>query len=277
MPRVSVVIPTHNRAHWLAHAIDSVLAQTFPDYELIVVDDGSTDGTLDLLNRYERSLRVLSLPHNQGVSAARNWGIQNSDSQWVAFLDSDDRWLPQKLEKQLLHHQEHPAAQVLFTDEIWFRQGKRVNPSKKHRKQEGWIFQPSLSLCLMAPSTVLVARQIFQTVGLFDETLPVCEDYDLWLRITARLPVFLLNEKLMIRYGGHGDQLSARSWGNDRYRVQSLQKILKTIPLSHENRQAAVRKLLEKSQILKMGYQKRGRQEEASYYRQLIETYQEFL
>lgn len=275
MPLVSVIIPTFNRECWIAHAVDSVLAQTFPDYELLVVDDGSTDGTLARLKDDGRAFHLLSLPHNQGVSAARNWGIQNSDSRWVAFLDSDDRWLPQKLEKQLLHHQAHPSSKVIFTDEIWFRRGQRVNPGKRHQKQEGWIFQPSLALCLMAPSTIMIDRQVFQQVGLFDEALPVCEDYDLWLRITARFPVFFVDEKLMIRHGGHDDQLSARSWGNDRYRVQSLEKILKTAPLSLQNRQAAMRKLVEKSKILKKGYEKRGRQAEANYYQQLIETYRE--
>lgn len=274
MPQITVIIPTYNRQQWVTLAIDSVLAQSFQDYELLVVDDGSTDSTLELLNYYGNSVRVLALPQNQGVSAARNWGIQNSDSQWVAFLDSDDRWLSQKLERQIQFSENSPQAAIIFTDEVWIRRGKRVNPGKKHQKQEGWIFQPSLSLCLIAPSTILIKREIFQTSGLFDEALPVCEDYDLWLRMTACFPVFLLNEKLMIRYGGHADQLSSRSWGNDRYRVQSLQKILKTLPLSPPDRQATISKLLEKSHILQAGYQKRGKLEEAAYYQQIIERYE---
>ncbi len=276
MPLITVIIPTYNRVNWLADAIDSVLAQTITDYELIVVDDGSTDATPELLSSYGASLRIINLSQNQGVSAARNAGIQHTDSHWVAFLDSGDRWLPQKLEKQLEHIQRLSQAKIHFTDEIWMRHGRRVNPQKKHQKQAGWIFRPSLSLCLMAPSTIMIQRDVFETTGRFDESLPVCEDYDLWLRITARFPVFLLNEKLMIRYGGHSDQLSAKSWGNDQYRVDSLQKIIRTLPLSSEDHQAAVAKLIEKCRILMLGFQKRGKYEEAAHYQQIIENQQGF-
>lgn len=273
MPFISVIIPTYNRAGWLEHAIDSVLSQTFKDWELIVVDDGSTDETTELLSHYGSASRSISLSRNQGVSAARNTGIRNSDSPWVAFLDSDDQWLPQKLEKQVRYLQRYPQSQILFTDEIWIRHGRRVNPGKKHRKQEGWIFQPSLSLCLMAPSTTMIRRNVFETTGLFDESLPLCEDYDLWLRVAARFPVNLLDEKLMVRYGGHSDQLSSRSWGNDRYRVQSLQKIIRTVPLIPRDREAALEKLIEKCEILKQGFKKRGKLEEAAYYQHLIEAF----
>ncbi len=277
MPAVTVIIPTYNRAGWLSDAIDSVLAQTYPDYELVVVDDGSTDHTPELLAHYNEAIQTITLPHNQGVSVARNVGIQSTDSQWVAFLDSDDRWLPDKLEKQIQCVHLNSAIQVHFTDEIWIRKGKRVNPKKKHQKQEGWIFQPSLSLCLMAPSTILIRRDVFEATGLFDESLPVCEDYDLWLKVTARFPVHLLNEKLMVRYGGHDDQLSSREWGNDRYRVSSLQNIIQTLPLSSEDRQAAVLKLIQKCLILMQGFHKRGKKEEATHYQQIIAEYQGLL
>ena len=273
MPRASVIIPTYNRVGCLAHAIDSVLSQTCKDRELIVVDDASTDETAELLSRYGSALRTITLSPNQGVSASRNAGIQNSESPWIAFLDSDDRWLPQKLEKQVQYQQRHPQSQILFTDEIWIRNGKRVNPGKRHQKRAGWIFQASLSLCLMAPSSTMIRRNVFETTGLFDESLPICEDYDLWLRMAARFPVYLLNEKLMIRYGGHKDQLSSRCWGNDRYRVRALQKIVRTVPLRPQDRDAAVAKLIEKCRILRQGYQKRGKLREAAYYQQIIEEH----
>ena len=274
MPRISVIIPTYNRAGWLSHAIDSVLSQTYKDWELIVVDDASTDETAELLACYASKLRTITLSTNQGVSASRNTGILKSKSPWIAFLDSDDRWLPQKLEKQVRYQQLYPQSRILFTDEIWIRNGKRVNPGKKHQKHEGWIFQPSLSLCLMAPSSTMIRRDVFETTGLFDENLPVCEDYDLWLRVTARFSVYLLHEKLMVRFGGHSDQLSSRSWGNDRYRVRALQKIIQTVPLSPHDYDAAVAKLIEKSEILKQGYEKRGKNQEAAYYQHLIEEHQ---
>ena len=217
MPLISVIIPTYNRASLLTRAIDSVLAQTFTNYELIIVDDGSTDHTQTILKEYEYQnndkIQTFCLLTNRGVSAARNFGIQQAKGQWIAFLDSDDEWLPQKLARQYLDLQYFPNAGVYFTDEIWIRNSKRVNPHLKHQKYDGWIFQQSLDLCLIAPSSALISQSVFEHVGLFDESLPVCEDYDLWLRITAHYPIRLLNEKLMRRYGGHTDQLSKR-WGH---------------------------------------------------------------
>ena len=163
-----------------------------------------------------------------------------------------------------------PACPLHFTDEIWIRNGVRVNPKKKHQKKEGWIFQPSLALCLMAPSTVILRRELFEVHGLFDENLPVCEDYDLWLRLTAQHPVALLNEKLMTRHGGHADQLSRSDWGIDRYRVQSIQKILKTESLRPEDRTAAIRMLIEKCGILAKGFRKRGNLKEVEKYEKII-------
>ncbi|MBF0289558.1 MAG: glycosyltransferase family 2 protein [SAR324 cluster bacterium] len=277
MPEITVIIPTYNRENWLPDTIESVLAQTYLDYELVVVNDGSTDNTPEILSRYQSAINTITLPHNQGVSAARNAGIQQSHSKWVAFLDSDDRWLPDKLEKQMLRVHQNSAIKVNFTDEVWIRNGKRVNPKKKHQKQEGWIFQPSLSLCLMAPSTILIRRDVFEVTGIFDELLPACEDYDLWLKITAQFPVHLLDEKLMVRHGGHSDQLSSRDWGNDRYRVRSLQNIIKTIPLSAEDRQAAIIKLIQKCLILIQGFQKRKKDTDVSYYQQIITEHQVLL
>ena len=230
MPQVTVILPTWNRAKWLKKSVESVLSQTFKDFELIVVDDASTDSTEEILESYSGKIRTIILPENLGVSAARNKAIVQSDSEWIAFLDSDDYWHAEKLEKQINETAILSKYQIHFTDEIWIRNGIRVNPKKKHRKREGRIFKPSLALCLMAPSTVMLSRKLLERHGIFDEALPVCEDYDLWLRLTAYNPVALLNEKLMTRQGGHSDQLSKKLWGIDRFRVQSLHKIL-----SHEN------------------------------------------
>ncbi len=273
MPRVSVVIPTWNRAGWLAGAIDSVLRQRFADFEVCVVDDGSDDGTETVLSRYGKRIQVRRHSRNRGVSCARNTGIKQGDSEWIAFLDSDDRWHEDKLEKQMTLVEQRPGFLLHFTDEIWVREGVRVNPGKHHRKREGRIFQPSLALCLIAPSTVLIRRKLFDECGMFDETLPACEDYDLWLRITSRHPVALLNEKLMTRYGGHADQLSRSTWGLDRFRVQSLQKILEHCPLKTEDRAAAIRMLTGKCNILIQGFEKRGNLEEAQRYRMIRDSF----
>jgi len=270
MPQVTVILPTWNRADWLQKSIESVLVQTFRDFELVVVDDFSTDSTAEILAAYSGKIRSIFLTKNRGVSVARNAAISTSDSEWIAFLDSDDFWHPEKLQKQIAQTKNRPECPIHFTDEIWIRKGVRVNPKKKHQKKEGWIFKPSLELCLISPSTVLLRRELFEIHGLFDETLPICEDYDLWLRLTAKHPVALLNEKLMTRHGGHADQLSRSDWGIDRYRVQSIQKILKTESLRPEDRTAAIRMLIEKCGILAKGFRKRGNLKEVEKYEKII-------
>ena len=270
MPQITAILPTWNRAEWLEKSIQSVLDQTFGDFELVVVDDASTDSTAEIIERYSGKIRTIVFSENRGVSAARNAAISTSDSEWIAFLDSDDFWHPDKLQKQIAQTKMRPACPLHFTDEIWIRNGVRVNPKKKHQKKEGWIFQPSLALCLMAPSTVILRRELFEVHGLFDENLPVCEDYDLWLRLTAQHPVALLDEKLMTRHGGHADQLSRSDWGIDRYRVQSIQKILKTESLRPEDRTAAIRMLIEKCGILAKGFRKRGNLKEVEKYEKII-------
>ena len=270
-PSVSVIIPTYNRGWILREAIDSVLAQDYSDFELIVVDDGSTDNTRDILDAYGRKIIVLHQP-NRGVSAARNRGIAASRAQLVAFLDSDDLWLPQKLTRQAEFFQSNPEALICQTEETWVRNGVRVNPKKRHQKPSGMIFEPSLALCLVSPSAVMIRRSLFDTVGLFDESLPACEDYDLWLRISCRHPVFLLDDPLIIKRGGHDDQLS-RADGLDKYRIQSLKQLIETGRLSETQQQAAVKTLQQKCAIYAGGCRKRGRTDEAKYYETLAGRY----
>ncbi len=181
MTTISVIIPTYNRAHTLSRALDSVLAQTHPADEVIVIDDGSTDSTVELLQNSYPNVTLIQ-QQNRGVSAARNSGIRASHSEWVALLDSDDEWLPDKLNKQLALVSQQPEYKIIHSDEIWIRYGVRVNQMKKHIKKGGWIFQDCLPLCAISPSAVMIHRSVFDDVGLFDESLPACEDYDLWLR-----------------------------------------------------------------------------------------------
>jgi len=260
-PRVSVIIPTFNRSWCLSEAIDSVLAQTFPDMELIVVDDGSTDQTPSLLSRYADRLRVLRQT-NRGVSAARNRGIQAAGGALIAFLDSDDLWQPDKLTRQVAFFNRHPDALICQTEEIWIRRGVRVNPKHRHRKPSGWIFEPSLALCLVSPSAVMLHRDLLEEMGGFDESLPACEDYDLWLRVSLRYPIHLIDETLVIKRGGHEDQLS-RQHSLDRYRIQSLEKLLGRETLTDEQSRATGAMLREKCQIYAAGCRKRGKAEEA--------------
>lgn len=271
-PLISVIIPAFNRCLVLPRALDSVLAQTFFPAEIFVVDDGSDDGTQHFIHSHYPQVTYLR-QKNQGVSAARNLGIQCAKGQWIALLDSDDRWLPRKLARQWALLEQYPELKVCHTDEIWIRNGRRVNPKRKHAKRGGWIFHHCLPLCAMSPSSILIHRSVFDHVGLFDETLPACEDYDLWLRITARYPVLYVDEPLLVKYGGHPDQLSRRYWGMDRFRVRALEKILAQGDLAEEYRQAALAMLKEKSRILANGARKRGKMAEAEYYENLPQKY----
>jgi glycosyltransferase involved in cell wall biosynthesis len=270
-PLVSVIIPTHNRGWIVKEAIDSVLDQDFSDYELIVVDDGSDDNTREILGAYGTAITVLQQP-NRGVSAARNRGIAAAAGGLIAFLDSDDLWLPGKLKTQVKFFEENADAVVNQTQEIWIRNGIRVNPKKRHHKFSGMIFERSLALCLVSPSAVMIKKSLFEAVGVFDENLPACEDYDLWLRISCRYPVHLNDFPLIIKRGGHDDQLS-KAAGLDKYRIQSLMKIIDSNLLTPQQYKAAVITLKEKSEVYAGGCRKRGREEEAEYFSALAEKY----
>ena len=270
-PQVSVIIPTYNRGWIIKEAIDSVLAQDYTEFELIVVDDGSTDHTSGVLNSYGKDIKILS-QKNKGVSAARNRGIAEASGKFIAFLDSDDLWLSQKLSVQIEFFNQRPDALICQTEEVWIRNGLRVNPKKRHKKPSGMIFKPSLELCLVSPSAVMIQRSLFDRVGAFDETLPACEDYDLWLRISCRFPVYLIDVPLIIKRGGHDDQLS-KGAGLDKFRIKSLNKIIESDLLSKTQYRAAVKTLKQKCMIYADGCRKRGREDEAMYYTKLAETY----
>jgi glycosyltransferase involved in cell wall biosynthesis len=274
MARVSVVIPTYNRLSQVEEAIESVLNQTYRDFELWVVDDGSKDGTGEALRGYGDSLKYIS-QENMGVSAARNLGLRISGGKYIAFLDSDDLWEPKKLEIQVRCMEENPQFPLCYTDEIWIRKGVRVNPKKKHAKYSGWIFEKCLPLCIISPSSALMKRSLFEEIRGFDETLPVCEDYDFWLRVTCRYPVLFIDKKLIIKRGGHTDQLSARSWGNDRYRVMALEKLLRSQTLGAGEKRMASGELVSKCRILSRGFHKRGKGREGKWYEELAKRYGE--
>jgi len=273
MPKVSVIIPTYNRLSMLKEAVDSVLTQDFEDFELIVVDDGSTDGTGEAIKRYGGRVKLLQHSENRGVSAARNRGVLHAKGKYIAFLDSDDLWVKGKLRIQVTFLDDNPHYPLCYTDEIWIRKGKRVNPMLKHTKYSGWIFEKCLPLCIISPSSAVMRRTLFSKVGLFDEALLVCEDYDFWLRVSARFPIFFINRKLIIKRGGHSDQLSQRFWGNDRYRVIALEKLLSEPYIGPEERRMILEVMKRKCQILYKGFLKRGNELEARRYQEIMRRY----
>lgn len=262
MNRVTVVIPTYNRSRFVREAVASVLAQREVPMEVIVVDDGSTDDTASVLQAFGGAIVSVFQAH-RGVSAARNRGIQMAGGEWIAFLDSDDLWLPGKLKAQLDFFSQNPGIRICQTEEIWMRNGKRLNPKKHHRKPQGHAFPLLLERCLVSPSAVVIHRELFQEVGTFDESLPACEDYDLWLRIGYRYPLGLLDDSLIVKRGGHADQLSFSVEALDIYRIRSLVNLLQREPLNAEQRCLAFRALENKCRIYATGCRKRGKMEEA--------------
>jgi glycosyltransferase involved in cell wall biosynthesis len=270
--KISVVIPTFNRASYIQRAINSVLAQSYTADEIIVVDDGSTDNTQELIkNEFANIIYVKQV--NKGISAARNTGINLASSDWICLLDSDDSWQTNKLEKQVQELDKHPEYLICHTNETWYRNGEVLNQGSKHEKSGGHIFQRCLPLCAISPSSVMIHKIIFDTVGLFDESLPACEDYDMWLRICCKYPVLFLDEALTNKYGGHDDQLSRKYWGMDRFRIIALEKIIESNDLNEINQQAAINMLLSKIRIFLKGAEKHGENEYCERFRSLLIAY----
>ena len=267
---VSVIIPTYNRKNLLKRALHSVGSQTFVPHEIIVVDDGSSDGTKDWVLETFPYVRYI-YQDNSGVSSARNAGIKEAKGSWIAFLDSDDEWMSNKLEQQKRVINSFQEAWLCHTNEIWIRNGVRVNQMKKHQKYGGDVFENCLDICRISPSSVLIKKEVFEMVGLFDESLKVCEDYDLWLRITAILPVIFLDQPLIIKYGGHADQLSHVDSGIEKYRIQSLEKILSSNLLSIFQSKIAISHLIKKLEIFSNGLEKRNKLKELNIYKKKIE------
>lgn len=270
--KISVIIPAFNRAKLLRRALDSVFAQTEKPHQVCVVDDGSSDNTAEIVQQHYPEVIYIYQP-NQGVSSARNKGVQATTGEWVAFLDNDDEWLPDKLAQQSALLRQNPEAKLVHCEENWIRNGIRVNQKTKHRKSGGDIFERCLALCVVSPSAVLIARDLLQDLGGFDETLPACEDYDLWLKVCCQFPVFFVTKPLVNKYGGHKDQLSRKYWGMDRFRVVALENLLASGRLNSDQEEAVRAKLLEKCEILRLGADKRGNQQALTVYTAKLEKY----
>ena len=259
--KVSVIIPTFNRLSLISRAIDSVLKQTLKPFEIIVVDDGSSDNTSTLIKNNYKSVKLIK-QKNLGVSKARNVGIKNSSGDWIALLDSDDEWKKNKLEVQIKSLSEHDYYSVCHTNEIWIRNGTRVNQKKRHQKYGGYIFDKCLDICRISPSSVIFQKNIINEVGWFDENLSICEDYDLWLRITANFKILFIDKPLVIKYGGHSDQLSKSVNGIEAYRIKSLENLLSNTRLIKDYKRLTIEMLITKLRIYKKGLLKRQKSNE---------------
>jgi glycosyltransferase involved in cell wall biosynthesis len=275
-PEISVIIPTHNRRAMLREALASVVAQRGANFEVIVVDDGSTDGTWQDLSGYDLSTQRDNIravrTERRGPAAARNHGIAMARSRLIAFLDSDDLWMPEKLARQSLFMRNNPDCAISQTGETWLREGTRINPGRRHRKRPGDIFTDALRTCLISPSATILRRGLLDEVGGFDEDMAACEDYDLWLRILARHEVGLLDEPLAVRRAGHPGQLSATVAALDRFRILALAKLLADASLGAAKRVAAAEVMAGKCLIYGKGLARRGRHDDAVFFAEAAQS-----
>lgn len=254
---IDIILPTFNRSHLIERAIHSVLAQSFQGFNLYVINDGSTDETDSILQKYSQHPQIhLLKQENKGVSAARNLGIKHSQAEWIAFLDSDDEWLPGKLEEQNAFIAQHPHIRFVHSNEIWIRNGVRVNAKKKFDKSNHDIFKRSLETCLISPSTVMMKRELCMEHDCFDETFVICEDYDLWLKVLAREEVGFISEDLIKKHGGHEDQLSTRYQAMDFWRIKALVNLYTKAKLTDDQKILVHDQIKSKSSLLKGGYLK---------------------
>lgn len=269
----SIIIPTFNRKYFLAKAIKSIFAQHHSDWEIIVVDDGSTDGTDEMMQEYDdKRIRYL-YQGNRGVSFARNRAIEQAKFEWLVFLDSDDWFTPFKLQKTAEYIQQYSDIKLFHTEEVWYKDGEVFPQKLKHRNPDGWVYKDVLPICCISMSTAVIHRSIFNDVGLFDEEFDACEDYDFWLRVTHKYPVKLIPQALTEKDGGRSDQLSLTTWGMDRFRIKALSKILDSGNLSQDNWDLTFCELQRKALVYIKGAAKRNKDDEVKFYEDLIEKY----
>lgn len=274
-PFVSVIIPTYNRMDFLKSALASVESQTYKNFEIIIADDGSTDGTKDYLKTVHH--QYIGLKHTGKPGYVRNMGFLSSRGEYIAFLDSDDLWKPEKLAAQVRFFMQNPDMFICHTREIWMRNGKIISQKKQKHKRSGFIFHDALIKCIIGPSTVMLKRELFKDSGMFHPGLEIAEDYELWLRITAKYPVGYIDESLVIKHGGHAAQLSGKYGHIEYFRIQALKHILEQDIFTRRQRHAALKEMIRKCRIYALGCFKRGKVLEAGIYRGFSEKYQKEL
>jgi glycosyltransferase involved in cell wall biosynthesis len=272
-PKISAIIPTYNRGYCISRALKSIEDQTQPVHEILVVDDGSTDDTQKIVNRQHPAVQIITNPTNRGVSNARNLGIKRATGTHLAFLDSDDTWSPTKIERQLHFCRREPTININHCDELWIKNGERINQKFYHRKFGGDLFERSLLRCMISPSSVMIKKTLFTKYGDFDEDLPACEDYDLWLRITAQEIVGYIDSPLVTKYGGHADQLSKAIPALDRYRIHAIKKLIDQGGLKQAHLESAISVLKTKLEIYLKGAIRRGNSRDVSHYESIRRRY----
>ena len=223
---------------------------------------------------YRRDEIIYRRTENRGPGAARNLGVELAKYPFLAFIDSDDHWRPEKLARQMQAMAENPQYGISHTEEVWYRRGKHLNKKSIHHPRHGYIFPHCLQICAVGMSTVLMTKEMFGRYGGFDESLPCCEDYDLWLRLSWQHDFLLVPEALTVKEGGRPDQLSSHyRVGMDKYRIQALEKLIEHYPLSDIQMDQAIAELKKKSLIFGNGCIKHGKIEQGHHYLGIAEKY----
>ena len=262
--KISVIIPTYNREKLLVKTINSVLNQTIKADEILIIDDGSEDSTKELIQSYTNNTIHYISQKNTGVSNARNNGIKHAKNDWICFLDSDDIWEINKLEKQIEFHIHNPHILFSHTDELWLFNDKIIKQKKHQLKPSGFCFEENIPNTLIGASTVMIHKDLFTDIGYFDEKLIACEDYDLWLRILNKYELGLINEKLIRKIAGHENQLSFSTKLMDKYRIQALQK-----HINSKSKNIILQQIIQKCDILIKGAVKHQNKEIEEHYTHL--------
>lgn len=267
MAWVDIVIPAFGREKLLEEAVRSVQQQTFEDWRLLIVDDASATPLRCDSFAHDKRIEIIRLEKNSGPALARNQGASRGDSPFIAFLDSDDLWQPQKLELQLELFKDDPLLQWAHTNEVWFRNGALVRQKHIHAKQGGQFFSRALERCLISPSAVMLRRIFFEQSGGFNPAFRLCEDYEFWLRLLLVNPVGFVKDAATVKRAGEWEQLSS-SREIDRYRVLALHRLWRNAPrtLSSEETILLLEEAARKTERLVKGAQKhRNRKRLATY------------
>lgn len=270
-PFFSVVIPTFNREETILRSVNSVLNQKFSNFELIVIDDGSTDKTKEVLKDFNLTYIY---KENAGVSSARNLGIKNANADWICFLDSDDEWMPNKLDIFQKSIVANNTYSFFHSNEVWIRNNVRVNAPRKFDKSNLDLFNRSLEMCIISPSTCCIHKHLLEKYNGFNESLLCCEDYDLWLKILLEHKVYFIEDYLTQKYGGHEDQLSTSFVAMDYFKVKSLNAILHSSIPNTVSKNDIVKVLLKKCKFLLLGYSKH---ENLTNYKEIYDIEQSYI
>ncbi|MFW6360984.1 MAG: glycosyltransferase family 2 protein [Spirochaetota bacterium] len=275
-PWISVIIPVYNRPQLALEAVRSVLFQSYPQLECILVDDGSTDPPNEARRLFaaDPRFRYLRIDHTGLPGAARNRGVAAARCDLIAFLDSDDLWLPRKLELQVpllvqSLREEGGAPALVHSKEIWLRDEKIISQKRHRHRRRGDVFPDALKKCMIGPSTVLMRRSVYAALGGFREDLEIAEDYELWLRLAALHPVEYVDEPLIVKRAGHGEQLSEKYGHIELFRLKGLEDLVRGRWFARHARacelqQSAAAELAKKCAIYAAGCRKRGKSGEAA-------------